>query len=103
MVSHLTYNPVDIEHPQRRHSVRTVEAISAVERSVEGDPNEGILQCAKQFEMRPSTQLNILEKDPGIQAYGIQLVQELKSLDHRKCREFVEWPENKILLDPAFK
>lgn len=30
-------------------------------------------------------------------------MQELKPLDHRKCRDFGEWAEKKIALDPVFK
>lgn len=33
---------IDTEHPQRPYTVRTEEVISAVEHSVEEDPNESI-------------------------------------------------------------
>lgn len=50
--------------------------------------------------MRKSTRCKILQKYLGLCAYKIELVHELKPLDHR-ARD--EWAENQIALDPAFK
>lgn len=53
--------------------------------------------------MRPSTQWNILQKDLGLCGYNIQLVQELRPVNHCKCCDCDEWVEKKIALYPAFK
>lgn len=37
-----TFTLVDNTHPQRRRTVRTEDAIAAVEQSIEEDPNESI-------------------------------------------------------------
>ncbi|CAH2105721.1 unnamed protein product [Euphydryas editha] len=69
--------------------VRTEKVITAVERSLEEDPNQSIRHRAQEMDMCPSTLWNIFRKDLGLRAYKIQLVQELKPHDHlagRDCR-----------------
>jgi len=100
---HTTFTLVDNRHPQRRRTVRTAEAIAAVEHSVEDDPNESIRRRAQQLEMCPSTTWKILRKDLGLKAYKIQLVHEIKPRDHAKRRTFAAWAENNIALDPNFQ
>lgn len=78
----------------------TKDATGAVECSVKGDPNESVRYRAQQLGMRKSTRCKILQKYLGLCAYKIELVHELKPLDHR-ARD--EWAENQIALDPAFK
>lgn len=45
----------------------------------------------------------MLRKYLGLSTYKLQLVQQLKPLDHRKRRDFGEWAEKKIALDPVLK
>lgn len=99
---HTTFTLNDNTHPQRRRTVRTEEAIAAVERSVEEDPNQSIRHRAQELDMCPSTLWKILRKDLGLRAYKIQLVQELKPHDHLARRSFGEWAQNKIAVDPDF-
>lgn len=58
-----TYILIDRVHPQRRRTVHTEEVTSALERSVEGDPNEWIRHRAYQSELCPSTLWKIFRKD----------------------------------------
>lgn len=97
-----TFTLVDNAHPQRRRTVRTEDAIVAVEQSIEEDPNESIRHRAQQLELCPSTLWKILRKDLGLRAYKIQLVQELKPNDHRARRTFGEWAQNEMATDPDF-
>lgn len=61
----------------------TEDATGAVECSVEGDPNESVRHQSQQLGMHKSTRCKILQKYLGLCAYEIQLVHELKPLDHR--------------------
>ncbi|XP_054745598.1 uncharacterized protein LOC129249937 [Anastrepha obliqua] len=63
-----TFALVDNTHPQRRRTVRTEDAIAAVEQSIEEDPNESIRHRAQQLQMCPSTLWKILRKDLGLRA-----------------------------------
>ncbi|GFW19428.1 DUF4817 domain-containing protein [Trichonephila clavipes] len=97
-----TFTLIDNSHPQRRRTVRTEEAISTVERSIEEDPNESIRHLAQELDLCPSTLWKILRKDLGLRAYKIQLVQELNPNDHQARRRFVEWAQNEIAVVPDF-
>ena len=97
-----TFTLVDNKHPIRRRTVRTQQAIAAVQRSVADDPNVSIRHRAQQVNLCPSTLWKILRKDLGLRAYKIQLVQELKPHDHRSRRTFAEWAEEMIAIDPQF-
>lgn len=97
-----TFTLIDNSHPQRRCTVRTEEAIAAVERSIEEDPNESIRHRAQELDLCPSTLWKILRKDLGLRAYKIQLVQDLKPNDHQVRRRFVEWAQNEITVVPDF-
>lgn len=97
-----TFTLIDNTHPVRRRTVRTQEAIAAVQRSVDNDPNVSIRRRSQQVNLCPSTLWKILRKDLGLRAYKIQLVQELKPQDHLLRRTLAEWAEGKIAVDPRF-
>ncbi|GFX54839.1 transposable element Tc3 transposase [Trichonephila clavipes] len=46
-----TFTLIDNSHYQRRRTVRTEQAISTVERSIEEDPNESIRHPAQEFDL----------------------------------------------------
>ncbi|XP_023021061.2 uncharacterized protein [Leptinotarsa decemlineata] len=97
-----TFTLIDNSHPQRRRTVRTEEALAAVQRSIEEDPKESIRHRAQELDLCPSTLWKILRKNLGLRAYKIQLVQELKPNDHQVRRRFVEWAQNEITVVPNF-
>ncbi|GFW34328.1 DUF4817 domain-containing protein [Trichonephila clavipes] len=97
-----TFSLIDNSHPQRRRMVRIEEAMTTAERSIEEDPNESIRHQAQELDLCPSTLWKILRKDPGLRAYKIQLVQELKPNDHQARRRFVKWAQNEIAAVPDF-
>lgn len=57
---------------------------------------------SNKLEMCKSTLGKILQKDLSLRAYKVQLVLEMKPLDHHKYLNFDECAENKIQRDPAF-
>ncbi|GFV13233.1 transposable element Tc3 transposase [Trichonephila clavipes] len=85
-----------------RRTVRTEEA-ATVERSIEEDPNESIHHRAQELDQCPSTLWKILQKDLGLCAYKIQLVQELKPNNHQARLTFVEWAQNEIAVVPDLR
>ncbi|GFY26504.1 transposable element Tc3 transposase [Trichonephila clavipes] len=96
-----TFTLIDNSHLQRCRTVRTEEVIATVERTIEEDPNESICHRAQELDLCPSTLWKILQKDLGLRAYKIQLVQELKPNDHQ-ARRIVEWAQNEIAVVPDF-
>jgi len=97
-----TFTLLDSTHHPRRRTVRTKETIAAVERSTKEDQNESIRHRAQELDLCPATLWKILRKDLGLRAYKIQLVQELKPLDHGARRTFGEWAEEQIAADQNF-
>lgn len=97
-----TFTLMDNIHPVRAHTVRTEEAIAAVEVSVTEDPNLSIRRRSQALGLCPSTTWKILRKDLGLHPYKIQLVQQLKPMDHRLRRTFGEWAENQLEVEPHF-
>lgn len=97
-----TFTVTDNVHPVRRRTVRTEEAVAAVQESIEDDPNQSIRRRSQQLGLCPSTLWKILRKDLGLKAFKIQLVQELKPNDHRMRRQFGEWAETQIDIDFEF-
>lgn len=69
--------------------VFTVEVVATAQKSIEDDPNQSILRRSLQLRLCPSTLKKILRKDLGFKAFKIQLVQEVKSNDHRMRRIIV--------------
>ncbi|XP_023173537.2 uncharacterized protein LOC111601262 [Drosophila hydei] len=98
-----TFTLNDNVHPMRRRTVRTAEAVAAVQKSIEQDPNQSLRRRSQQLGLCPSTLWKILRNDIKIsKSVKIQLVQELKPNDHRMRRQFAEWAKAQIDVDIEF-
>ena len=64
------------------------ENIDLVCESVAEDPAVSIRSHSQQVGLSVSTAWGILHKDLSLKAYKAQITQELKPLDHLKCRSF---------------
>lgn len=93
---------VDTVNTRNHYRVRTAEVVAAVADSVEEDPDLSIRRRAQAVGLCASTLWKILRKDHSLKAYKIQLVQELKPLDPLLRRQFGEWAENELEVDPLF-
>lgn len=97
-----TFTVTNNVHPVRRRTVRTEEAVAAVQESIKDDSNQSIRRRSQQLGLCPSTLWKILRKDLGLKAFKIQFVQELKPNDHRMRCQFGEWAEAQIDIDFEF-
>lgn len=84
------------------YRVRTPAVVAAVSGSVADDPNLSIRRRAQEVGLCVGTLWNVLRKDLGLKAYKIQLVQELKPMDPFMRRQFGEWAENELEVEPLF-
>lgn len=73
-----TFVLLDNARPQRRCTVRTEDAISAGDQSIEKDRNQPIRHREQQLALRLSTLWKIFQKNFGLRVYKIQPMQELK-------------------------
>ena len=85
-----------IDKPKRAKAktVRTPKNIAAVAENVCEAPSVSI--------QRRSQQLNILHKDLGMTRYKVQLVQELKPIDHSMRFRFAKWACDRLTEDTDF-
>ena len=80
----------DIKSPRSRSS-RSVENIAIVRDSVIASPKKSVRRRSQQMDIKKSSVHRILTKDLHMNAYKIQLTQELKPNDHSERRNFAEW------------
>ena len=73
-----------IDKPKREKpkTVRTPENIAALTESVCEAPSTSIHRRSQQLNISETSLRRILHKDLGITPYNVQLVQELKPIDH---------------------
>lgn len=88
--------------PVRQRNARTQENIDAVAASVRDNPNLSIPRRSQQLNLSQTTTWRILRKDLGLHPYKIQLVQELKPLDHHKRRLFADFALEQLENDEHF-
>ena len=67
--------------------------------SVVEDHRISITRCSQQLGIPQTTLWWILHKDLALKPYKIQLMQELKPLDHSKLSDFLYWMEEQ---EPRF-
>ena len=72
---------------------RTPANIASVVHSVEKNPGLSIPRRSLELDISQTTLHRILHKDLCLKAYKVQLTQELKPADHKKClcRVFANW------------
>ena len=79
---------LDVPVPKRRRIARSEEIIAAVSASIQIEPNQSIPRRSQELGIAQTTLWRIMRKDLGLHAFKIKLTQELKPLDHSKCRNF---------------
>lgn len=97
-----TFSLLDVHHPTRVRRSRTAGNIAAVAESVREDPKQSIRRRSQGLGLSYGTLWSILKKDLGLKAYKIQLVQELKPLDHPMRQRFGLWALEQLQIDPFF-
>ena len=75
----------------KRETVDTPENIAAVAESVCEEPSTSIHRRSQQLNISETSLRWILHKDFGMTPYKIQLVQELKPIDHPMRFRFAKW------------
>ena len=70
--------------------------------SVTEDPNLLIRLRGQHLGLSAFTTWTILQKDIGLRAYKIQLVQKLEPNDHLRSRVFADLALNQLTEDPLF-
>lgn len=93
---------VDVTHVPHTHPRRTPEAIAAVAESVRLNASTSTRRRSQQLNISRTTLRRILHQDLGMYTYKVQLVQELKQVDHQQRFRFADWALNKLNDDPDF-
>ena len=93
-----------IDKPKREKikTVRTPENIVAVGESVREQPSTSIHGLSQQLNISETSLRRILHKDLGMTPYKVQLVQELKPIDHPKRFCFAKWACDQLIEDAHF-
>ena len=93
-----------IDKPKREmpKTLRTSEYIAAVAESVCGASSTSILRRSQQLNISETSLRRILHKDLGMTPDKVQLVQELKPIDHPMRFRFVKWACDRLTEDADF-
>lgn len=97
-----TASLLDVKSSGRPRATRSIENVAVVRDSVDVSPGKSIRRRSQQLAIPRSTMQRILKNDLHLNAYKIQLTQELKPCDHLKRREFVSWILGKRETDGDF-
>ena len=93
---------VDKPKREKPKTVRTPENIAAVAESVCEAPSTSIHRCSQQMNISETSLSRILHKDLGMTPYKVQLVQELKPIDHPMRFRFDKWACDRLTEDTDF-
>ena len=93
-----------IDKPKREQpkTVRTRENIAAVAESVCEAPSTPIHRRSQQLNISETLLRRILHNDLGMTPYKVQLVQELKPIDHPMRFCFAKWACDRLTEDADF-
>ena len=93
-----------IDKPKREKpkTVGTPEHIAAVAESVCEAPSTSFHRRSQQLNISEKSMRRILHKDLGMASYKVQLVQELKSIDHPMYFRFAKWACDRPTEDDDF-
>ena len=83
-------------------TVRTPENIAALAESVCESPSASIHCRSQQLNISKTLLRRILHKDLGMTPYKVQLVQELKPIDHLMRFHFAKWVCDRHIKDADF-
>lgn len=81
----------DVKTPERSRSRRSLFNQELVFDNVLVSPQKSVRRRSQELGIPVSSMQRILKKDLRVHPYKIQLTQELKTIDHGKRREFVNW------------
>ena len=73
---------IDKSKREKLKTVRTPENIVAVAESVRKEPSKSIPRRSQQLTISETSLRRVLHKDLGMPPYKVQLLQELKPIDH---------------------
>ena len=88
---------------EKPKTVRIPENITAVAESVCEAPSTSIHCRSQQLNISETLLRRILHKDLGMMPYKLQLVQELKSIDHPMRFRFAKWACDRLTEDVDFR
>ncbi|KZC15025.1 hypothetical protein WN55_08618 [Dufourea novaeangliae] len=83
-------------------NMRLTENIAAVAQSVREQPSTSTRHRSQELNISRTSLRRILHKDLGMNAYKVQLVQELKPHDHPMRFRFAQWAEDRLIEDEHF-
>ena len=81
----------NVKTPVHARPVRSAVNISVVCDSVAEEPPTSTCRRAQQLNISRTSLMRILNKDLNLNAYKVQLTQELKPTDHFERRQNAEW------------
>ena len=87
---------------EKPNTVRTLDNIAAVAESVCEAPSTLIHHRSLQLNISETSLRRSLHKDLGMTPYKIQLVQELKAIDHPMRFCFAKWACDRLTEDADF-
>lgn len=97
-----TGSVADRPAPGPARSVRTDATVAVVQSSVNENPNTSVRRRAQEVAISSASLWRILTEDLRMFPYKVQLVQELKEIDHPSRREFVKIMLEAKVRDPDF-
>ena len=97
-----TGNLIDKPKREKPKTMRTPENVAAVAESVCEAPSTSIHRRSQQLNISETLLRQILHKDLGMSPHKVQLVQELKPIDHQMCFRFAKWACNRQTEDTDF-
>lgn len=86
-----TFLLLDVPVLKRSRTGRNYENIAAVRVSVQNELNQPLSRRSQDLGISQTTLKRNFRKDLSLHPYKITLTQELKPLDHLKCRNFFDW------------
>ena len=104
LVKKVKQTDIHIDKPKREKpkTVRIHENIAAVAESVCEPPSTSIHCRSQQFNISETSLRRILHKDLGMTPYKVQLVQELKPIDHPIRFRIAKWACDRLSEDDDF-
>ena len=93
---------IDKSKREKPKTVRTPEKIAAVVESVCEAPSTSIHSRSQQLNISETSLRRILHKDLGVTPYKVQLVKELKPIDHPKRFRFAKRECDRLTEDADF-
>ena len=93
---------IDKPKHEKSKTVHTPENIAAVAESVCEAPLTSIHRRSQELNISDTSLRRILHKNLGMTPYEVQLVQELKSIDHPMSFGFAKWTCNRLTEDADF-